>query len=299
MSSHHTSKRVLVTVMFLFIAAVIWAGGKVEPTLPSILVESDWLLERINHENIVVIDTGRSAEDYDAGHIPGAVYLNRSAYYGEVDGVAGMFTGATTVGEALREAGVNDNSVVVLYDSGHGLWATRLFWTLELLGHSHAVVLNGGNDKWVADGYATSTRTASNPRGDFTPALRTELVVAGEEIVDNIDEFLVVDTRSEAEYTGEDARAARGGHIPGAIHVNWVFNNTGDDVSTFLPVTELGEFYDAQIGSEDGKIVTHCQTGVRGAHTYFVLRLLGYEDVALYDASWVEWGNSELFPIAN
>ncbi len=300
MRARNTSKKMIVTVsVFMLIAASVWASGKVEPNLPSLLVESEWLLDRVDHDNLVVIDTGRSADAYNAGHVPGAVYLDRSVYYGEVDGVSGMFTATDPVADALTAAGVNDDSLVVVYDSGNGLWATRLFWTLELLGHSHAVVLNGGSTKWVADGYTTSTVPASNPTGDFTPAYRTELVVAGEEISGSLDEFTVVDTRSAGEYTGEDARADRGGHIPGAININWVLNNTGGDVSTFLPVYELEEFYNAMIGSESGKIVTHCQTGVRGAHTYFVLRLLGYEDVALYDASWVEWGNSELFPVAN
>ena len=301
MSTYRSGKRVLIAVfVVLLVAGGAWASGKIEPTIPGLLVETSWLESRLDHDNLVIIDTGRSVDDYNAGHIPGAVYLNRSDYYGEVGGIPGMFTGVDEVTDALREAGVNDDSVVVVYDPGHGLWATRLFWTLELLGHIRVAVLNGGNGKWVAEGNPVSTVAGRNRRGDFDPEYRPELVVGGADISGNLENFTVVDCRSPAEYEGTDVRAARGGHIPGAINVNWVLNNSGGDVTTFLPVTALADFYDSTIGTSDETVVvTHCQTGVRGAHTYFVLRLLGYEEVTLYDASWVEWGNTELFPVVN
>lgn len=285
-------------LLVTIVAAGSWASGRVEPTLPGLLVEGEWVAANLDHENVVILDTGRSMDDYLAGHVPNAVYFDRSIYYGEVNGTPGMFTGVDSVGAALRDAGVNDDSIVILYDSGHGLWATRLFWTLELLGHEHAAVLNGGSGKWAEDNRASST-TVKVPRpGNFAAYLRPELVVDGEGINSEIDSFTVIDARSSAEFEGSDIRAARGGHIPGAINIDWVLNNNSDGATAFLPATELGEFYDAELSGQSGTIVTHCQTGVRGAHTYFVLRLLGYEDVALYDASWVEWGNSEVFPVS-
>ena len=283
--------------LFLFAASIAWARGSVDE-LPDLLVETNWLSENINHENLVIIDTGRSKEDYLAGHIPGAVIVTREEYYREVERLPGMFAGSDLVSEALRDAGVNNDSMVVLYDPGHGLWATRLFWTLELLGHENVAVLNGGITKWQADGFNVSTTIPTDiQRGTFAARYRPELIISGSDLADSLDDTIVVDTRSAAEYAGIDVRAARGGHIPGAVNIDWALNNTNDEVNSFLSVEELGEFYEAQLDGQEGKIVTHCQTGVRGAHTYFVLRLLGYDDIALYDGSWAEWGNIDSFPV--
>ncbi len=107
----------------------------------------------------------------------------------------------------------------------------------------------------------------------------------------------IIDTRSPREYAGEDVRAARGGHIPGAVNINWISNLKGDDSKTFALEGQLVELYDSQKISKDKIIVTHCQTGVRGAHTYFVLKLLGYPKVGVYDGSWAEWGNDREAPV--
>lgn len=292
-------KVILIAMAIVLSGTAAWAGGGVEPEFPEILVESDWLAENAGHENLILIDTGRSPDEYAAGHLPGAIYLNRQEYFQTVAGTPGMFAGVEVVAEALRQIGVNNDSVIVVYDPGHGLWATRLFWTLEVLGHENVAVLNGGYEKWVAEQRSLSTQAPETSLGSFEPSFRADLVISGEDLAANLDEITVVDTRSRGEFDGTDARADRGGHIPGAVHVDWVMNNTGETVNTFLPVEELSEFYAAElVGDPDGRIVTHCQTGVRGAHTYFVLRLLGYEDVALYDGSWVEWGNNEAFPVA-
>ncbi|MFW6293534.1 MAG: sulfurtransferase [Spirochaetota bacterium] len=286
----------LVLVLFV-VAGAVSAAGTVEPGAPGILVESEWTSANLYHENLVVLETGRSRADYEEGHLPGARYFGREFYYQEVDGVPGMFPGVDVVSAALREAGVDNDSVIVIYDTGSGLWATRLFWTLELLGHDNATVLNGGLEKWTADGFALSDAMPTVARGSFEPDYQAHLVSTGEEVQANLEDLVVVDARSTGEYEGSDVRAERGGHIPGAINVDWVLNNTNEDVNTFLPLDELAEFYEAELDGRKGRIVTHCQTGVRGAHTYFVLRLLGYDDVALYDASWIEWGNDEAFPV--
>ncbi len=273
------------------------AGGSGESVLPSLLVETEWLEENLEAESILILDTGRSAEEYEAGHLPGAVFFPVNLYYQEVDGLPGMFAGVAQVQEALRVAGVDKDSAVVVYDPGHGLWATRLFWTLELLGHQKVSVLNGGHGRWAAEGLEFSTESPQPTPGDFVARLQRDFVVTGAELLESLEDTIVIDARSPAEYEGTDVRAARGGHIPGAVNINWVLSNTNEAVNSFLPVDELEEFYAAELAGQEGKIVTHCQTGVRGAHTYFVLRLLGYDGVALYDASWAEWGNDDSLPV--
>ncbi len=129
--------------------------------------------------------------------------------------------------------------------------------------------------------------------------MRSELVATQSWIEKNLGnpDLQIIDTRSLKEYTGEDARSDRGGHIPGAININWVLNISGED-QTFLSEQELAELYDYKGVQKNKTAVTLCQTGVRGAHTYFVLRLLGYPRVRLYDGSWAEWGNRGETPIA-
>ncbi|MBT3275459.1 MAG: sulfurtransferase, partial [Spirochaetales bacterium] len=133
--------------------------------------------------------------------------------------------------------------------------------------------------------------------GKFKYRLRPELLADTEYILTNLDStsVQVVDTRSADEYAGVDVRADRGGHIPGAVNVDWV--KTVDSNSTFLPVGELAELYDYSGLDPNKTQITHCQTGVRGAHTYFVLRYMGFKDVKLYDESWVVWGNTDETPV--
>ena len=281
--------------VFIFIAVIvlsvgaIWAAGK--PEAHELLVTTEWLAE--NSSSAVLIEVGRKTEDFSSGHIPGAQYFDRSSIYGEVDGVPGMFRGVEAAVAGIEAAGISNDDEVVIYDNARSLWATRLFWTLEYLGHKKVSVLDGGLAKWTAEGRTVETGTSSATAGSFAPKVNDGLLISAQEINAGLDELDIIDTRSAKEYAGEDVRAERGGHIPGSVHIEWVMNITGDEVPTFLSVTELGEFYESYDVDKSDRVVTLCQTGVRGAHTYFALRLAGYEDVSLYDGSWVEWGNSD------
>jgi thiosulfate/3-mercaptopyruvate sulfurtransferase len=264
-----------------------------------LLIETQWLEENSRRSDIRIVDFGRSLDEYNAGHIPGAVYLETKVVWDNVDGIPGMLPNVDTVVRTLEKAGISNDLTVVIYDSIGGLWASRLFWALEYLGHQDVHLLNGGWNKWVQEGRRVQRYTPSVQRGNFTAQIRPDRLATKEWILQNLDnpDVQIVDTRSPAEYTGEDVRAAQGGHIPGAVNIDWVLNLTGDDQNTFLFQEELAEMYDSQDVTRDKVAVTHCQTGVRGAHTYFVLRLLGYPEVRVYDGSWAEWGNAEDTPI--
>lgn len=267
--------------------------------LPSQLVDALWLAENLGASDLVILDTARKTVEYSAGHIPGAFYADRNDYWAEVDGLPGMFPGVDPVAAWLESLGVSNDTAVVVYDSGNGLWAARLAWTLAYLGHENWAVLDGGYGLWESEGYELSMDTPVPKPGSFTADVQDQLLVDGNDILEDLDDpgFIVVDTRSPGEFNGSDVRADRGGHIPGAVPIEWTLNNTDVSSPSFLSIAELSEFYSSKGVTADKSIVTHCQTGVRGAHTWLALTLAGYDDVALYDGSWIEWANNEDFPV--
>ena len=288
-------RNIAITVLIFFAATLAIAQGLDDQT--SLLVETQLLEDNLSHNRLLIIDIGRSKEEYDSGHIPGAVYLEVETVYGTVNGVSGMLPGPETVIPRLEAAGISNNSIVVIYDASGGLWATRLFWALEFFGHKDVHVLNGGYPLWEEQGRAVSTMAPSVSAGNFEYEIQWDKVADTDYILRNLEneEVQVIDARSIGEYEGADVRAARGGHVPNAINLNWILNI--DENQVFLSERELAEMYDSEDISKEKTQVTYCQTGVRAAHDYFVLRYLGYKDVRLYDGSWMVWGNSPDTPV--
>ena len=293
----------IVALFALVVAApIVGAAPHPRASLNKHLLVDTAQLERLlsdNSTDLVVVDFGRGKADYLIGHIPEAVYLSRNSILTTVDGVPGMLPPVEQVRELIEEAGIGNNTRVVVYDDSGGLWASRLFWTLEYIGHRKTALLDSGLSKWIGEGRAVQTKEATNPKAFFQVQIQEDKLADKDWLLENLENprLKVVDSRSPAEYKGEDRRAARGGHIPGASNIDWVGNLNPEEERIFLPVEELESLYEQGEVTRDREIVTHCQTGIRAAHTYFALRLLGYEDVRLYDGSWVEWGNSEDTPV--
>jgi len=264
------------------------------------LVSAEWLNE--NLENVKIIDV-RKAEEYDSGHIPGAVRLtpNEVFQWEAEDGVKGMLPSGDHIAEALSSVGIKENDTVIFYDGNSNLWASRGLWALEVYGHNDSRLLDGAWVYWSENDYPISTEKPSISESNykFTSSPNTNLIANWEEILDSVDDpsKIVCDTRSPDEYAGKDVRADRGGHIPGSENVNWV--NAVDASGQFLEADKLSGIYENKGIKTDKAVYTLCQTAVRATHTWFVLQeLLGYDNVKVYDGSWIEWGNSDL-PIEN
>ena len=199
----------------------------------------------------------------------------------------------------LSSLGVENDDTVVFYDGNNNLLAARAYWALKYYQHDDVRVYNGGLPKWQADGQEISTEgvepsPAEYVAGEADPAIRT----TSEYVLEHLDDPSVAmcDTRGPEEYTGTDVRAERGGHIPGAINLEW--RHAVNEDGTFKTTPELSGLFVKAGFSPDKEIITYCQTGVRGAHTWFVLHeLLGYPNVRNYDGSWEEWGNQPDTPI--
>jgi thiosulfate/3-mercaptopyruvate sulfurtransferase len=264
-----------------------------------VLVETGWLAANLTRPDVRVVDVSTTREVYDRGHIAGAVYLSIWTDLADpTHPVRGMAPTREQFQAVMRRVGIRNTDAVILYDDVRSLNAARAFWIFKLYRHDRVAILNGGSGKWVAEGRALVTETRAVTPSAYVAGQRDESIVArADDVLAALERAFILDARSPREYAGLDVRSARGGRIPGAVNVEWVLAVNPD--GTFKSVEELRALYArAGLTSKDRKAVLYCQTGVRAAHTWFVLRyLLGFPNVRNYDGSWEEWGNRTDVPI--
>ncbi|HEY7066621.1 MAG TPA: sulfurtransferase [Chloroflexota bacterium] len=264
---------------------------------PEYLVTAQWLNEHLADPQVRVLDT-RSPALYEAGHIPGALLVDVRNLHPADTGPTAMHDWIARLEEACSVAGITDRHQVVFYEETSGEIAPRGVWALTYLGHGSVRLLDGGLTAWRAGGYAMSRSPSSVRRVVFRARPRPELVATRECILEHLlsPTVRVLDVRRAAEYTGVEIRARRGGHIPGAIHHEWL-HNLADD-GTYKRPGELARAY-AHLGlAAHQTIIPYCQHGYRSANTWLALTLLGYAHVRNYLGSWEEWGNHDGLPIA-
>ena len=266
-----------------------------------VLVDTEWIEAHAADPSLRVLEVGGNANAFGEGHLPGAAFVSMRSLSNPDDPIGGQIATAAQVSEALSNVGLGRDQTVVLYDRRNNLQAARAYWVLKYYQHADVRIYNGGTPKWTEDGQVMSTVMVEYEPSDYQagppdPEIRT----TWQYVVDHTDDpaTLFCDTRSPEEYLGRDVRAERGGRIPGSINVEWTaaVNANG----TFKSSEELAALYGGAGFTPDKQIITYCQSGVRGAHTWFVLsELLGYPSVRNYDGSWVEYGNNPESPIEN
>jgi thiosulfate/3-mercaptopyruvate sulfurtransferase len=244
---------------------------------------------------------GDARDDYLAGHLPGAVHCNWSTDLSAPAPASGhplwMLQGPEEFAKTMARLGIGNDTMVVGYDAEGGHHAARLWLALRRYGHDQMAVMEGGIQKWIAEGRPVEKGEATAKPARFVPQPREGVIATKEEVhaaVKTGDPWLL-DVRRDSEFTGEEKRAARGGHIPGAVNVLW--KDALHEDWTLKDADELEELYaNAGFGAETSA-VTYCQAGVRAAFTHLVLTALGHDDVRTYDGSWEEWGNDPSLPI--
>lgn len=277
---------IVLTEVLLLTASVVAATAGYGRT--ELLVKTQWLDQHLGDANLRLVDV-RRADKYQQGHIPGAVNL----LLAEVtinEPIKGMAIPPEKFAQIMSRLGISSNTQVIIYDDSRGLWATRLFWLLEYYGHEKVTLLNGGYPQWVAENReVTKLLPNISPHTFISNADPTRLATK-EYILSTMgrEEVVLVDARFPAEY--------KGGHIPGAVNINWL-NGVDGEPAVFRSAQELYRLYYEAGAGPDKEIITYCQTAVRAAHSYFQLRLLGYESVRVYDGSWEEWGRDADLPI--
>ena len=266
---------------------------------PEVLVSTEWVAEHINDPNVVILESDEDLLLYELGHLPGALKLDWETQMQQP--VIRDFVDKEGFEKLARERGITNDSTVVFYGDKNNWYATYGFWLFKYYGHKDARVMNGGRAKWEAEGrkytrevtkVEPTAYTASEP-DDSIRAFRDDVAAFLK-----TDNPLIVDVRSNPEYTGEllhaigypQEGAMRAGHVKGAVNVPW--GTAANEDGTFKGVNELRELYAEKGISGDAPVIAYCRIGERSSHTWFVLTyLLGYDNVRNYDGSWTEWGS--------
>ncbi len=249
--------------------------------------------------DVLVVDLCKP-ETYAQAHVPGAVNLDYARLNLSRPPVGGLLPDETTLSDTLSSIGLSPEKHVVAYDDEGGGKAARLLWTLDVLGHQRFSLLDGGHRAWVEASLPVEDSPTSASPSRYRAVVGETARADREFILGRLgaDNFALVDARTPEEYSGENRRAERGGHIPGAVNFNWVNAMDRERALRLRPGNELLREFAALGVTPDKEVVAYCHTHHRSSHTYIVLKSLGFERLRGYPGSWSEWGNDPSTPVA-
>jgi thiosulfate/3-mercaptopyruvate sulfurtransferase len=264
-----------------------------------LLIEPESLQACLTDPAVLIVDLCDPAS-YATGHIPGAVPLDYADLVRVEPPAMGLLPSAEHLSDLLSRLGLTSERQVVAYDNEGNGRAGRLLWTLATLGHQRASLLNGGLHAWEAAGEPLEAPVRHPARSAYQARFLNPAAVADRDYILarlGQPDLALVDTRTPAEYAGLDVRAARGGHIPGAVNLNWTDAMDSQRQWRFQPDPVLRGLLETRDVTPDKEVIVYCQTHHRSAHTYWVLRYLGYTKVRGYPGAWSEWGNDPDLPV--
>ena len=264
-----------------------------------VIIECTELAPQLDNKDIVIIDVCKK-EIWQQAHIPGAVHIDYPQILRIEKPVMGLLPAAADFEQLMRRLGVNNHSHIIAYDDEGGGKASRLLWTLAAYGHTQYSLLNGGLMAWANEGWPINKDLATPVSGDFSSSdTLTDVVSLRESVLENInnEQVQLLDARSLAEYTGEKKFAARGGHLPGAIHFDWMDIMDSTRNGRLKTTVQLEQALSERGLSVDKHITCYCHTHHRSALSFIMLQSLGYNNISGYPGSWSDWGNDNDTPI--
>ena len=275
---------------------------------PQSLVSTEWLAEHINAPDVRIVDASwympaenrNPAVEYQAEHIPGAVFFDIDEIADTDSDLPHMMPSPEKFSSRVRKLGIGDGNRVVVYDGGMMMAACRVWWMLRTFGHEDVAILDGGINKWKAEGRLLEDLPPVPRERHFTARLNSTMIRYVDQMLANIDskKDQVVDARAQARFDGvapEPREGLRGGHIPGSVCVPFV--DVISDEKTMLPAQDMKDAFEAAGLDLKKSIVATCGSGVSAALLVFALHLIGQRQHAVYDGSWTEWGGREDLPV--
>ena len=265
-----------------------------------LLLEPDQLLPRLHDDSLLIIDCS-SEQHFQQAHIPGSVHLAPASLQCGIKPASGKLPDRQALSELFAGLGLRPDHHVVAADDEGGGWAGRLIWTLDCIGHQRYSLLNGGLVAWIRERHpVTQAMTTATPSDYAVAAIESDPIAQLQDILSRLgdSQLGIWDARSAEEYAGTRILAQRGGHIPGAAHLEWTELMDQTRNLRLLPLPTIESMLAQRGLTPDKRIVTHCQSHHRSGLTYFVAKLLGYPRIQGYDGSWSEWGNRDDTPIA-
>lgn len=271
---------------------------------PEVLVTTAWVEEHLDSPGLVIVESDEDVLLYQTGHIPGSVRIDWHTDLN--DPVERDYLSDEAFAQLLSSRGISRDTTVILYGDKSNWWASYTLWAFKLWGHADVRLMDGGRDKWIAEGRPTTTEVPVVEPAEYPVVRRDDSVLRAfrDDVLAHLGSPLI-DVRSPQEYSGErthmpdypDEGALRAGHIPGAISVPWA-KATNEDKS-FRSRAELEALYLGENALTPGdEVIVYCRIGERSSHSWFVLHyLLGLPNIKNYDGSWTEWGSLVGVPI--
>ncbi len=274
----------------------------IEYVHPEALASTEWLAIHLSDPSVRVIDARFPPNKtfYEGGHIPGAVFVKITDDLSDPNApIPHMILPQDAFEQIMGRLGISNNTTVVIYDIQGGLWCSRMWWALRYYGHDSVKILDGGLLKWMLEKRPLEAGTVTSTLTTFQAHVRPELIATTEDIKAAIQDpnVHIVDALPEEYYTGgvRLGKIHRTGHIPTAhnLPAPLFVDYTGE----LFPPSCIAQRVQRLGLKPDQQIITYCGAGYYGAFDLFVLYLLGYDQVSLYDGSWQEWGANPELPI--